>query len=266
MMGCSLLIYYLTSYFQNKHETQKKEDDFSFEFKNMPKNIEDFKAEFNDMFLYGRENDIEHTLNQLTHYCDFLDRYLKQRITKKEFNELVNECFIKVCAYQLEYVKYLILFSPIKNNIDISYKNFAAINMCCFHNNLEVLKFLVSIRDINIHTENDYPIRIACDKGYLELIEFLLTSQELKEHSDIHALEDYALKIASGMKRNDVIDYLIFNYQIEMTKSIQQYIKAEKELFGHSMLEPLFNRRELNKNLKKELEIKPNFELIRQKI
>lgn len=213
----------------------------------MPISVDKFKIWLNERYLNPSE------YKKVRELMYFLNMGFKHHVSEQEFFDVINYIFCRLCSSSLEIVKYLILFSPNKELIDISYNNYFSINILCCHNQLEILKFINKNKKINIHIENYYPIRSACAHGHLEMVEFLLTSPDLKEHGDIHAQEDYGLIQAYLNQHTKLVDYLIFDYHIELTQAIERYIEEETEIFGTSQLKNLFEKRELNKALKNTL-------------
>ena len=67
---------------------------------------------------------------------------------------------------------------------------------------LEVVVYLVE-HGANIHADNDYAIRLASENGHLEVVRYLV------EHgADIHANNDYAIRLASENGHLEVVRYL----------------------------------------------------------
>ena len=89
----------------------------------------------------------------------------------------------------------------------------------------------------------------ACLLGDLEIVGYLLTSPDLKDHADIHFNNDCALASACTYGHVEIIKYLIFDYQIEKTKDIENYlVENEKEEILN-----LFEKREFEEKLQNEL-------------
>ena len=55
----------------------------------------------------------------------------------------------------------------------------------------------------NIHANNDYALRLASKNGYLEVVMFLV-----EKGANIHADRDYALRSASKNGHLDVVNYI----------------------------------------------------------
>ena len=55
----------------------------------------------------------------------------------------------------------------------------------------------------------------ACNKGHLDVVRYLLTSDELKEHADIHAENDYGFRWACINGNLEVVNYLLTSEELK---------------------------------------------------
>jgi len=98
----------------------------------------------------------------------------------------------------------------------------------------------------------------ACSKGDLNEIKYILTEPELEKKIDIHRNNDVAFLWALAGLKIKIIKYFIFEYNIDMTDSITAQLKDEglisKEI--STEIKQMFELRELNDSLKKDLEQK----------
>ena len=67
---------------------------------------------------------------------------------------------------------------------------------------IETWEWLVSI-GADIHAWNDYALRMASRNGHLDIVKYLVS-----KGADIHAWNDYALRMASLNGHLDVVNYL----------------------------------------------------------
>ena len=68
------------------------------------------------------------------------------------------------------------------------------------------IKYLISIKIINIHVESEYTFRWACEKGYLSLAKWLW--EVSCKSIDIHIYDEYAFRWACEGGYLEVIEWL----------------------------------------------------------
>jgi len=105
----------------------------------------------------------------------------------------------------------------------------------------------------------------ACTFQRFDEIKYLLTSPELKIHADVHTLEDIGFAHLSGDKPGgkEIIEYLIFEYNIEKTPFIEEILGFEDYLSQKvkdlsQEYKKMFEARDLKNSLTNELEDKNN--------
>ena len=57
---------------------------------------------------------------------------------------------------------------------------------------MEIVKLLIQ-NDANIHANNDYSLRLASQQGHLGIVKFLI-----QNGANIHSINDYAIRYASN--------------------------------------------------------------------
>lgn len=161
----------------------------------------------------------------------------------------------------IEKIKLLFSLNSI-NSSNMNIENGNALTYACLYGNLKIVKYLLNSPDfkecINIHAENDSALAAACQRGHLDIVKYLLSSPDLEDHADRNADNNFGLNLASGNNhleivkylltlsktnkddmsvtteafinaccnnRIDIIAYYIFDYQIEMTKEIELFLK-----------------------------------------
>ena len=89
----------------------------------------------------------------------------------------------------------------------------------------------------------------ACQQGSVDKVKYLLSSPDLNKHADIHAWSDLGFTCACVRKNLEIIEYLIFDMNIEKTKKIEKYLKNKP----NEQVKKWFRLRELNNKLEQEL-------------
>lgn len=89
----------------------------------------------------------------------------------------------------------------------------------------------------------------CCSKGQLEKAQYLLRSDDLKIHANIHAQKDAAFLRAYINAHNKIINYFIFDLNIEKTLEIEEIIKKDK------LVNKMFESRNLMNTLSERLNI-----------
>lgn len=83
-----------------------------------------------------------------------------------------------------------------------------------------------------------------CHVGDLDKVRYLLTSPELTIHANVHALGDTPFYKAMNNKNYEIIEYFIFELNIQKDSSIKSYLnifsKKEEEL-----VDKMFQARDL---------------------
>jgi len=162
----------------------------------------------------------------------------------------------------LDVIKYLLTSSDLKNHADIKQSNYFAVFEACLYGHLDIVKYFLTSSDLNdkpnIHIidyngDNETLLDIACTRARIDIVKFLLTSTELEDHPDIHRNNDNGFIMAATYNTDnhiELVKYLIFDYKIEKTKNIINYLKKNPD----KEIEQWFNMRDLNQNLNKELD------------
>jgi hypothetical protein len=126
-----------------------------------------------------------------------------------------------------------------KEEIDEAY--FQACENCDF----ELIKFLLTSKDIPINADIHYSNAVLniCMNNKLEILKYLLTSDDLTEKLNVHHSYDYLFRVAHTNQKNDVLEYLIFDFEIKETDLIKIYIGNNPKTIN------MFLNRDLNKEL-----------------
>jgi len=124
------------------------------------------------------------------------------------------------------------------------------------NNKLNVLKSIFSSFSDDKHLNENFKdgsiLEVAAMIGYMDIVQYLCELSNLKSKIDIHARNDAVFVSTYQNKNFDVLKYFVFDLNIDITSNIQEIIKANKNV-AH-----MFELREINKSLKKELEENKN--------
>jgi ankyrin repeat protein len=170
---------------------------------------------------------------------------------KADLHVYEDDGFLRACANgRLEVIKYFLTSTELKEYRETHATGF---NLSCENGHLEIVKYLLTSSEmkepVDINTENNSAFKNACYNGYLNIVTYLLTSDELKDHVDIHVENDTGFKYACSGGYLEIVKYFIFDMAIEKTEAIIDFLMEKP----NEQVEKLFNIRELNNKLDKEL-------------
>jgi len=183
----------------------------------------------------------------------------------------LNSSFLNACDdNNLELVSFLLTSSELKLHANIHYRDemglFCAINQ----ENLQIIKYLLSSPDLkehsDIHYKNDFSLQNSCYFGNLEIIKFLLSAPELKEHANFFANEGHFFKLCCEAQDLRILHYLIFDYNLEKTTSIEKYLNAYPSANFFNEVRNMFKTRDLKCDLEDKLDTQNNPEKKKIKI
>lgn len=161
--------------------------------------------------------------------------------------EAINKDLVTLCMYgDLRSIKKMFLTPSIKEKIDFNYQDGTPLRQACHYGHLEVVKFLLNdcalINDC-IYDAIDQALINACFQNHIEVVKYLLTSPDLKKHADIYAEECKAFVTTYLEDRKEIIEYLIFDYDITLNETIENLIQSEPKI------KKMFEVRQLNKKM-----------------
>lgn len=171
--------------------------------------------------------------------------------------ELLNNALITACNYgELDKVKYLLTSPELKIYPDINYHHGIPLSYACMNEHMDIIKYILTSSEItnhaDIHINNENALYTAANNGSFDLIKYLISSPDLKDYANIHYDKDIAFTILVDNEETDIITYLIFDYKIEKTIDISNYLNDKPTNFKKEINE-LFNKRELLITLEKDL-------------
>lgn len=122
----------------------------------------------------------------------------------------------------------------------------------CLKGNIEIIDYFYTQPNLKKHfdflTGCNNLLMIASEHGQLEVAKYLLNSPKLKEEISDSDIEK-AFKKACYKKQFNIIEYFIFDSNIEKTPSIESYLEHN----GYFTVQSLFEKRDLNKELNNSL-------------
>jgi ankyrin repeat protein len=217
------------------------------------------------------------------------EKFLKLVQRDSENEEALSLLFIRACINgDLEKIKYLLTSSYLKKHAQISHNNYQGFFEACERGSLDIVKYLLTSPELkehaDIHAKEDYIINLAVNYEYTDIINYLLFSSDLQEHADINGdnceaiysacyngsfdlvkwfLNDNRLKekthlpnsLAKAVKgclemeQTKILEYLIFDINIEKSNEIELVLKNHKRNFS-KVAESMFQSRDLNQELK----------------
>ena len=122
---------------------------------------------------------------------------------------------------------------------------------------LEIIKYILTHPELKRHVKIDFYnkiiIRFACNNGHLDVIKYLLTHQDFKNKINIHEHNDSAFRYACAQKFIYILKFLIFEFKIEKTTRIDEFLEYYKdEPFIQDVIK-FFKIRDLKSNLEQSL-------------
>jgi len=198
-------------------------------------------------------------------------------------------CLSNACIRgHLELVKYLLTTKELGLNADINSEKDAAFRIACQKGHLDIIKYLLTspelVKHSNISAKDNEGLQWAACHGHFEVVKYLMTSRDLKEHAkignnycnaltmtcssghinildyflnqekiDIHIFNDSAFVSACNNKQYDLLEYLIFDYNISKTKFIVEHLQNKPDIQVEKMLTSRDSARDLSKELQNSL-------------
>ena len=149
-----------------------------------------------------------------------------------------------------------------------------AINRAAESGKLQTIQFIVNCPElrpiVDIHYGNDGKLRFAANNGNLDIVTYLLTSPELPKNGysfcDVHANKDEIFIQGSISDRQDLVQYLLFDYGISKSDNIVKFFSNPLlHKNGEHPILKQFTMRDLQQNLEKNLTSK-NYTPMKTKI
>ena len=123
-------------------------------------------------------------------------------------------------------------------------------------NNLEQIKLLIS-QGADIHAKNDYALRLSAEKGYLEIVQYLVNNG-----ANIHAQDDETLRFSAYYGHLDVVKYFLFDCQMKIKQETKDWLLKNNK---HETL-GLIEKRDLLFKLNQEIIQNDSFDNLGKKV
>jgi hypothetical protein len=99
--------------------------------------------------------------------------------------------------------------------------------LACHYGHIEIVKYLLKNTNVDIHFCGDRAIKEACNFGQLHIVKYLLTSNELKDHANIFAKDNFNFKFETGKDIRDM-----FVWELESTPAQRHWDTDRSKLFN----------------------------------
>lgn len=154
----------------------------------------------------------------------------------------------------LDMVKYISNLPYIKSNIGYFINENSPLVCASSDGQLDVLKYFLTSVDFDLTPMYPSLLSIAFFNKQKPIMEYLLYSPELKKHANIHHNKDQIFRDAC-VRDLDMVQYLIFDLNIEKTKRIDTFLTHLKLNPPNQVKEiiEMFEKRELAESLQNEL-------------
>ncbi len=176
-------------------------------------------------------------------------------------NSPTNPIIFSAKFERFDVIDYLVSVSENKDD-ELHKYIFTALSTASLSGELETVKFLLKFpasksfqdRESNVmYAAINKVINSAFINSKKEIIEFVIGSPEFKQYVDLHNDNDYIFKsllINANLNKNyEMINYLIYDLNIDQNESIKGFMKRASA----PEIEKMFTLRDLNKDLNSEL-------------
>ena len=181
-------------------------------------------------------------------YCNGMNAF-----TIEDLQSQLNEGAVMACQKDsVEALDYILNSRDIELHAKIDTD--AMFFYACANNCIRVLDFL--FKEPKIEHEMDFAIRsneilkLACAYSDLNTIKFILHYPEFQNKINIHVEQDNPFSLLINNRKEDVIEYFIFELKINKTEDISNLLEKKKRLDIEKMFETRDLKNELNFELK----------------
>lgn len=167
----------------------------------------------------------------------------------------LDQHFVDACRENnLEVIRYLLTSPELNIHANISNNSDLALRLAAKEGHLDIIKYLLLSPELAIHanveTNNHYAMKTSCVNKHYEMLHFLLTQAYPQENRENN--NEMAFKTAFNFKRPEVLRYLISELNINKTTAIIEFLENHPgELCEQA--ENMFAIKQLNQTLEKNL-------------
>lgn len=211
----------------------------------------------------------------LTRACEnghlHIVKYLLTSKDLKEHADINGEdglALVNACMHgHFEIVKYLLSSPELIEHADINICDSLPIINAAYTGNLEIVKYLLTSPDLEEHARTNFymPSESALVKAaggnHLEMVDFILTCKDIKDKPNSESIE-YAFKVAVNNSHFNIVEYFIFDFNIEKNESIQKNLNTCYDKKILDQVNFFFTKRELNQAL--NIDLKTNLDTKKQ--
>lgn len=142
----------------------------------------------------------------------------------------------------------------VKNYLELNQHQLnQALLISCKSGDLDSVRVLLTSPDLPIHADihyrDDEALHTSYRSKHIEITKYLLASPELKEHANVESKLSNIFCYPYSQNDMEFLQYLIFDFNIQKTEYMKQYLDAYKS----EEVENMFKIRDLNKDLEKVL-------------
>ncbi len=152
----------------------------------------------------------------------------QNNLTEEQLQQLGEELTNACRNGDLDSVKTIL-----KAGADIHYNEDEAVIFACQAENFELVKYLLSSKELkehcSVHAGYDRAYRKACEMGNLEMVKFTLSSPDLKEHSPANACYGEGFEKAFYNGHMDVMVYLALEHNMLEAEPVRMLFSREPE-------------------------------------
>lgn len=180
-------------------------------------------------------------------YCNGMNQF-----TKEELQSQLNDCSIIACQVgSVEVLDYILNSNEIELHAKID--SDLMFYQTCSNNHIEIFEYLFKLpqmkNDIDFTIKSGELLQLACAYANLNTIKYILTYPDFENKINIHVENEKAFRILINQEKNDVIQYLIFDFKIEKNDDLAYLLQEKKRLD----IVKMFETRDLKGQLSNEL-------------
>ncbi len=127
-------------------------------------------------------------------------------------------------------------------------------NACAKNQLGDVIFMLNNNYKISIELDDFMAIRTSCMFGSIDVLKYFYKKENPQKPINIHIKNDAPFRMATRMGKYEILEYLIFEKNLNKTKEITDYLKKNPNKIVSSM----FDARDMNKQLSFDFNQQPH--------